>query len=61
MAPELEIKSKTEQGYYGSKVDIFALGVILFIMCIGRNPFIIADPKIGWYKKLLFEKNIYWN
>ena len=35
-APEImEKKGK----YYGQQVDIFSLGVILFVMCTGTNPF----------------------
>lgn len=35
MAPELVMK----QAYSGEKVDIFAMGVILFIMVAGHPPF----------------------
>ena len=40
MAPEL----LTNQPYRGHVVDLFALGIILFIMYSGRVPFNLADP-----------------
>ena len=57
MAPEIATKH-----YDGRKTDIFAAGVILFIMFAGNPPFekaVITDP----YYKLLKEKryDIFWN
>lgn len=46
MAPEILIGAK----YYGSMVDIFAIGIILFIMVTQIPPFQMAHPKDGWYK-----------
>lgn len=46
MAPEILIGAK----YYGSMVDIFAAGIILFIMITQIPPFQMAHPKDGWYK-----------
>lgn len=46
MAPEILIGAK----YYGSMVDIFAVGIILFIMVTQIPPFQMAHPKDGWYK-----------
>lgn len=46
MAPEILIGAK----YYGSMVDIFAAGIILFIMVTQIPPFQMAHPKDGWYK-----------
>lgn len=57
MAPEIASKH-----YDGRKTDIFAAGVILFIMFSGNPPFekaVITDP----YYKLIKEKrfDIFWN
>ena len=46
MAPEILIGAK----YFGSMVDIFAVGIILFIMVTQIPPFQMAHPKDGWYK-----------
>lgn len=46
MAPEILIGAK----YYGPMVDIFAAGIILFIMITQIPPFQMAHPKDGWYK-----------
>lgn len=46
MAPEILIGAK----YYGPMVDIFAAGIILFIMVTQIPPFQMAHPKDGWYK-----------
>lgn len=46
MAPEILIGAK----YYGQMVDIFASGIILFIMVTQIPPFQMAHPKDGWYK-----------
>ena len=46
MAPEILIGAK----YFGPMVDIFASGIILFIMVSQIPPFQMAHPKDGWYK-----------
>ncbi len=46
MAPEILIGGK----YHGQMVDIFASGIILFIMITQIPPFQMAHPKDGWYK-----------
>lgn len=51
MAPEVPTKN-----YEGSKIDIFAAGVILFIMYAGNPPFEKASPNDPYYK-LIKEKN----
>jgi len=56
MAPEIPSKQ-----YEGKSVDIFAAGVILFIMYAGNPPFEKATPNDPYYK-LLKEKrfDIFW-
>lgn len=51
MAPEVPMKN-----YEGSSTDIFAAGVILFIMYAGNPPFEKATPNDPYYK-LVKEKN----
>jgi serine/threonine protein kinase len=56
MAPEIYLLK-----YSGAKVDIFAAGVVLFIMLSGHPPFqkaVVNDP----YFKLIRDKksNIFW-
>ena len=51
MAPEVPTKN-----YEGSKADIFAAGVILFIMYAGNPPFEKAAPNDPYYK-LVKDKN----
>ena len=45
-APELHMKKP----YYGKAVDIFALGVTLFILVTGRLPFKLATPNDSLYQ-----------
>lgn len=49
MAPEL-ICNKSYQGHV---VDLFSLGVILFVMYVGRPPFNVADQNDDLYKIIL--------
>lgn len=51
MAPEIATKN-----YDGMKVDIFAAGVILFIMYAGNPPFEKAVPNDPYYR-LIKDKN----
>jgi len=39
-----------KKAYEGSKIDIFAAGVILFIMVAGHPPFNRAMPRDAKYK-----------
>jgi len=58
MAPEINNKSP----YSGTAVDVFAAGIILFIMITGHPPFMKADPKSDpYYKCLCVNKhNTFW-
>jgi serine/threonine protein kinase len=53
MAPEI----LADQPYEGARVDLFALGVALFIMYRGRPPFLIARPNDNVYR-LIVENRI---
>jgi serine/threonine-protein kinase Chk1 len=59
MAPEIH----QHQKYSGTAVDIFAAGIILFIMYTGHPPFVKADPKAdAYYKCLCNNKHVaFWN
>ena len=46
MAPELFVNKL----YDGKKVDIFAAGVVLFLMTVGHAPFGRADPRDSFYR-----------
>lgn len=58
MAPEINNNSP----YSGTAVDIFACGIILFIMITGHPPFMKADPKTDAYYKCLCTNrhNTFW-
>jgi serine/threonine protein kinase len=49
MAPEIHLRKP----YSGEAVDLFACGIILFIMLSGTPPFAKADPKSDPHYKLL--------
>lgn len=49
MAPEIFIDKK----YNGATVDLFAAGIVLFIMMAGTPPFAKADPFKDPHYKLL--------
>jgi serine/threonine protein kinase len=56
MAPEIPNKK-----YEGKSVDVFAAGVILFIMYAGNPPFEKATPSDPYYKILKEKKfDIFW-
>jgi len=56
-APELLLKRK-----YTEKCDIFAAGVILFIMLTGYPPFEEATATDSWYRKICQKKfNSFWD
>lgn len=58
MAPEVIAKKY----YNGQKIDIFAVGVIMFIVVNGCFPFKSADPEDDYYKLLISEtkQKAYW-
>jgi serine/threonine protein kinase len=56
MAPEISSKE-----YEGRKVDVFAAGVILFIMYSGNPPFEKASPKDPYYRLIRENKlDLFW-
>lgn len=55
MAPEILNSDECEtKGYNAEQTDVFAMGVILFSMLMGRPPFREADPRKDRYYKLLY-------
>lgn len=57
MAPEIMDKTP----YMGNVVDLFACGVILFIMFTGHPPFSQAEPNDAHYKMLANNKpELFW-
>lgn len=57
MAPEIHLKLP----YSGVSVDLFAAGIILFIMYSGTPPFNKADPKDNYFKQLCTNKHdLFW-
>lgn len=57
MAPEILAK----QPYQGQVVDLFALGVILFILYSGHPPFSQADESDNYYKLLATNRSdLFW-
>lgn len=53
MAPELNERKK----YIGSSVDIFAAGIVLFIMYTGHPPFSKATESDPYYKLIITDRN----
>jgi serine/threonine protein kinase len=54
MAPEiLNLQICEESGYDGEQTDVFAMGVILFSMIMGRPPFWKADPMVDRHYKVI--------
>ncbi len=58
MAPEIHARKP----YIGASVDLFACGIILFIMVTGHPPFIKAEPTDSFYKLLCANRSdLFWN
>lgn len=59
MAPEIH----QNENYSGNAVDIFAAGIILFIMYTGHPPFSKANPKTDPYYNCFFtnKQPAFWN
>lgn len=62
MAPELlAISKNNRQPYQGHVVDLFALGIILFILYTGQPPFMLADPSDPLYKYFATDRtDLFW-
>jgi len=58
MAPEVGMTPHV--GYDGEKVDIFALGVMLFILCVGFVPFEKADERDKGYSLYVKSSELFW-
>ena len=57
MAPEIH----QENGYNGLSTDVFALGVLLFILVVGKFPFIGSSQNDCHYKLITTNKlNLFW-
>jgi len=56
MAPEIHANKK----YNGASVDLFASGVILFILVSGTGPFIKATPKDTYYNYFCNKNDAFW-
>jgi len=58
MAPEIHLRKP----YSGSSVDLFATGIILFILISGTPPFAKADPKADPHYKLIVanRQDVFW-
>jgi serine/threonine protein kinase len=59
MAPE--VNKVSTSGYSGTGVDIWAAGVVLFIMIAGYPPFQKPDTSDWWFNKLVVGRNdLFW-
>ena len=57
MAPEILAR----EAYQGHVVDLFALGIILFILYSGHPPFATADPRDPHYKLIASNRaDLFW-
>lgn len=56
MAPEI----LNQEPYSGEKVDLFAAGVLLFIMVAQHPPFRRASPTDGFYKMFCQRNDLFW-
>ena len=59
MPPEVNLCPKEFDGH---NADIFSLGVVLYILVQGMNPFTDASEKCQYYKCIVWKEfNKYWN
>ena len=57
MAPEIHnALINSDQFYDARKSDIFALGIIIFALLLGRLPFEYANPENKLYKLIIEDK-----
>ena len=56
MAPEI----KTGNTYEGRSADLFAAGVVLFMLLSGSPPFSRTDSDDVFYSKLMEKSEIFW-
>jgi len=56
MAPEIEMQRE----YKGTEVDLFAVGVILYVMRTGSPPFLHADDADPHYKLMQERPKRFW-
>ena len=57
MTPEMHVGHK----YQPVVADMFSLGVLLFIMYTGVQPFTKADPSDGLYKHIVYNRlDLFW-
>lgn len=56
MAPQIHAR----EGYDGKEVDLFAAGVILFVMRSGHPPFGTATAKDPYYKLFMKKPKRWW-
>eukprot|EP01015_Nassula_variabilis_P019918 TRINITY_DN3417_c0_g1_i5.p2 TRINITY_DN3417_c0_g1~~TRINITY_DN3417_c0_g1_i5.p2 ORF type:complete len:263 (-),score=69.55 TRINITY_DN3417_c0_g1_i5:16-804(-) len=52
MAPEINLRKP----YNGTQTDLFACGVVLFMMVVGRMPFLQASTQDAYYKLIYNQK-----
>lgn len=57
MAPEIEEKKVP---YDGKSVDLFACGVILFMMLAGEPPFLKTSQEDLFYRQIMEKSNLFW-
>lgn len=57
MSPEIE----ENEGFFGEDADIFAAGVVLFIMTTGFQPFKSSRPDDIYYRTLNGNPSRFWN
>ena len=56
MAPEIAVKKP----YDGQSVDLFACGVILFMMLTGESPFARAENADLFYRQIIEKCDLFW-